>query len=825
VIEASGQARSADDQPTHWLVSLYRAVRPREGYVVVALAVTAVICLPTAAVAGGLMVGLGATPRLAVAALLVAWWLAHRRLRGWLAAPVLALAGVCAVLIWGVYVLRPWSLFLPGVRWLAWWLREHVASAPLRAATQAPPLDAFAAQGSALTHFGERLAWWVKGLVTGAGVPDNLVLVALVCLLAWGLAAWAGWWLARHGKPFVALLPSFVLLIIQVYWAPNGIWTLLLFLGALTMLVALLYLARQMADWESHGVDYSPEIRLDTRIAGLAVTMLVVILAPALPFLTSSDLSTAFWRLVEGPYRSVEQRVSPSFASVRPGRSLIPPGGIAPGGLPRAHLLGGRPELGQTLALRVRVRSPKPDEHLYWRGQTFARYTGRGWEEDQETIVRAEFAAGEPWSPDASSASRHPVLASVTASEAQRTMFFAAGEPVSADRPYWVELRGAGEMVSLGAAGRPGQYTIVSSVPDVDAAALRAAGMDYPPQISESYLQLPPDLPPELIAYATEVTASAPHTPYDRAVAIEAALRRLPYTLDVPAPPANRELTSWFLFDLQQGYCDYFATAMVVLARLTGIPARLAVGYTMGQFDPQRGDYLVTELNAHSWPEIYFPEYGWIPFEPTSALAAPERTESTYVPPDWAERMPQELASQMGELRAAATENASSQRRWLVARSISGTACGLLLCLYAAALLWPLTGRARSPIQPGPEGELGAAYDRLLRWGGRLGRPPRPADTPREYAVALASVAAAAAAGARLSRRAAFEAADVVQVAAAALVADYEAALYAPNALLDLSSNVPAADTGQWAGLWGALRRLWLARLSSKLAARQRSQS
>ena len=55
-------------------------------------------------------------------------------------------------------------------------------------------------------------------------------------------------------------------------------------------------------------------------------------------------------------------------------------------------------------------------------------------------------------------------------------MFFAAGEPVSVDRPYWVELRGAGELVALGAAGRPSQYTIVSSVPDVDAAALRAAG-------------------------------------------------------------------------------------------------------------------------------------------------------------------------------------------------------------------------------------------------------------------------------------------------------------------------------------------------------------
>jgi hypothetical protein len=91
--------------------------------------------------------------------------------------------------------------------------------------------------------------------------------------------------------------------------------------------------------------------------------------------------------------------------------------------------------------------------------------------------------------------------------------------------------------------------------------------------------------------------------------------------------------------------------------------------------------------------------------------------------------------------------------------------------------------------------------------------------------VALASVAAAAAAGARLSRRAAFDAADVVQVGAAALVADYETALYGSVSLSDRSSNVPAADTAQWAGLWGALRRLWLARLSSRLAAGQRSQS
>ena len=183
--------------------------------------------------------------------------------------------------------------------------------------------------------------------------------------------------------------------------------------------------------------------------------------------------------------------------------------------------------------------------------------------------------------------------------------------------------------------------------------------------------------------YAPEITATAPPTPYDRAVAIETALRRLPYTLNVPTPPAGREVTSWFLFDLKQGYCDYFATAMVVLARLNGIPARLAIGYSMGQLDPERGEYVVTEMDAHSWPELYFPGQGWIPFEPTSGESPPERSESAQqaVPPDWAARMPDELASQMDALRSSAMENAAMQRRWLAARVIIGGLSGLLACL------------------------------------------------------------------------------------------------------------------------------------------------
>ena len=107
-----------------------------------------------------------------------------------------------------------------------------------------------------------------------------------------------------------------------------------------------------------------------------------------------------------------------------------------------------------------------------------------------------------------------------------------------------------------------------------------------------------------------------------RLLAIEAYLRTISYTLDVPAPPLDRDVADYFLFDLRRGYCDYFATAMVVLARSVGIPARLVTGYASGGYDVISAQFVVLEKDAHSWVEVYFPSYGWVEFEPTSGLAA-----------------------------------------------------------------------------------------------------------------------------------------------------------------------------------------------------------
>ncbi len=82
-------------------------------------------------------------------------------------------------------------------------------------------------------------------------------------------------------------------------------------------------------------------------------------------------------------------------------------------------------------------------------------------------------------------------------------------------------------------------------------------------------------------------------------------------------PPQGRDIIDWMLFDLKEGFCNYYATAEIVMLRLLGIPARLAVGYAQGERDAETDAFIVRQRDAHAWPEVYFPRYGWIEFEPT----------------------------------------------------------------------------------------------------------------------------------------------------------------------------------------------------------------
>jgi hypothetical protein len=172
-------------------------------------------------------------------------------------------------------------------------------------------------------------------------------------------------------------------------------------------------------------------------------------------------------------------------------------------------------------------------------------------------------------------------------------------------------------------------YQVVSAVSQASIKQLRAAGQRYPAEIRERYLQLPDSLPGRVRTLARDIVTKAGATnPYDQAAALELWLRvNIKYNDQISAPAPGRDGVDYMLFETEEGYCDYYASAFAVMARSLGIPARIVTGFAQGQFDSQRNLYVVRQYHAHTWAEVYFPNYGWIQFEPTASQPSIVRPE------------------------------------------------------------------------------------------------------------------------------------------------------------------------------------------------------
>lgn len=175
-------------------------------------------------------------------------------------------------------------------------------------------------------------------------------------------------------------------------------------------------------------------------------------------------------------------------------------------------------------------------------------------------------------------------------------------------------------------------YTVASALPTFDPAELAAAPNAYPPEILERYLRLPDDFSPTARALAGEITAGLDND-YDRALALQDWFRdNFTYDLDV-GPGHSSDRIDTFL-ENRRGYCEQFAGSFAAMARAIDMPARVAVGFTWGDRDPQNPDlWRVRGEHAHAWPEVFIPGAGWVAFEPTPGRGAPGAEGWTNVGP------------------------------------------------------------------------------------------------------------------------------------------------------------------------------------------------
>ncbi len=697
---------------------LWRRFRPSEGRFVFLLLSLAALSAAVGGIAAGWVPGDELFWHVALVGVLIGRGVERTRMRGWWAAVLLAAGGAVYVGWWVTNLTAPlWAVL--GAAWRKdWslaltWLQE----AEVRVAMLA----------------GE-VAAWIGSWVGHGGTPGSMVSLFWMALLLWGGVAFAGWALARGRHPLVAFSPLGGAFTLSVYLGGAGMEYLLLFMACVVMMTPPMTLRRQEQEWDSRQFSYSEEFRFDVRVTALVAAAIFLAAAITFPNVRVWTVVDWFWQRVQGPQQTAGAVLERVFPGARPATGGAPWGGGVGAMLPREHLLGGSPDLERTVVMQVVTDDPppgdkefpdeeaRPRQTFYWRGAVYSEYVGAGWRQGPtETVPQPPYASlGPPGRPG-----RRPLRQEFTLLVPHGGTLYAAGDPHSVDRAVTVRhQRNSDDLVAL--EGRADNYHVLSLVPRVTARELAEALETHPSQIVEVYLALPDGLPQQVVEMAEEVAAAA-ETPYARALALEAYLRSFPYDLEVAKPPEGRDVVDYFLFDLQRGYCDYFASAMVVMARSVGMPARLAVGYSMGSYNFRQGAYVVTERNAHAWPELYFPDYGWIPFEPTSGLGPLERLEET----DELEISPLALPS-------------LPERPWWVQMQVEARLAWLrwrwwALTVIAGLVMVGVGWRAWRRRLTGLSGEerVALSYARLQRMASRLGVPVHPWDTPAEFTTAM----------------------------------------------------------------------------------------
>ncbi len=299
-----------------------------------------------------------------------------------------------------------------------------------------------------------------------------------------------------------------------------------------------------------------------------------------------------------------------------------------PGQVDSTTYYGFNPQMNQNLRgvmtpqVVMRVRSQAPG---FWRVMAFDRYTGQGWtlgSPDQvQTLQRSNFSYQTLLPLEPSLAVSRPVVQTYTLVNNFPNLVPALSQPRDLYFPTReVALDSQGGLRSPIALEAGITYTVVSQVPQRDRSQLRQARRSYSPAVKRQYLQVPERIRPAVQRQTEALLARSPKPladPYEQTLFLAQALKQS-YTLqpDLPFFDADQDLVETFLFTTGGGYPDHFATVLTVMLRSIGIPARLAVGFGEGQFNPFTGYYVVRNTDAHALTEVYFPQYGWFGFDP-----------------------------------------------------------------------------------------------------------------------------------------------------------------------------------------------------------------
>lgn len=476
---------------------------------------------------------------------------------------------------------------------------------------------------------------WLLLALNGGSSSDDSIFLLFILVLGFLLAYTSAWLVYRTRSPWLMLLANAAVLLINLSNIDAGyIVFLVVFLVAALLLLLRFNLYESSIRWKHQGLRCSDDLGWEFMQAGALIALGILVFSWVLPWGYTNTQAAQIWSANNNPWVQAQNLWN---------RLLFVSGGNSAqnhGNFTNLLTLGGNPNLTDTPVFQVRTT----DGNQYLVSLTYDQYDGvHSWFNSPQ-VASANKAGTVAYDNSLDLRAVSQTITVLNAPGEQYAYLFGAAQIASSDQASeLIANKSDGQVVAWlrdnGRLSTGDVYTVTSYVSNVDVQTLKTVPMPanaptiqpgsdtvipptyFNPSIVATYTKLPPNLDKRIKALALQITANAP-TMYEKVVALESYLRaNYTYDVNITSPPSGVEATSWFLFQQRRGFCNYFATAMTLMARELGIPARVAAGYTGGKFDAKTDSWVVSGTDAHAWTQVYFAGYGWVNFEPSASFS------------------------------------------------------------------------------------------------------------------------------------------------------------------------------------------------------------
>ncbi|HUY79022.1 MAG TPA: transglutaminase domain-containing protein [Ktedonobacterales bacterium] len=619
--------------------------------------------------------------------------------------------------------------------------------------------------GNKLSLLNHTVTWFRLAVNPNANSSDNRVFLLFLATLTFLLSYVSYWLVFRTRRPWLMALANGVVLLINLNWTTSDqYFFLVLYLLAVMLLMVRFTLAENTRHWRAIGLRFSPDLGWDFMQAGVFFAVVVVLLPNLLPLGPASASLERSLSAANNPWQQAQIRLQAIFGGA---------GGKGAGGAgffsTNLNLVNNfDPTNTQIMHYQTTLgtkSNPQTDPSQYLITQAYDTYDGQhAWSPAPATTQRAYDTDAVLPQSSRSSSYRYDTYtitldtAATLANGGGSNVFAPGGEGAIFSIPTHVEFSIVSGVPSSPIAwasqsvlGANSSYQATGYVSTATAAELAQVPYptqdpntsDYPDNVLSEYLPGDTGYISGTVQQRAAQETKGAATMYQAAVDLENYLQTsFTYATHMPTPPNNQDDVAWFL-NLKYGFCTWFASAMALMARSLGMPARIVSGYTAGTFDPRTNSYIVRDSQAHTWTQVYFGQYGWINFEPTASFsrfirpqpitAAPSTTPSTVKggATGVANRTP--VGVRRNNPGGGSTQT-SGQSGALIGVGLGLGALLILLALIAAAVVfwWRALYRTLSPIA--------AAFARVTLLGSWAGAPPRRSQTPGEYVERLGTL-------------------------------------------------------------------------------------